>query len=665
MSQRTFRMNSIKNEIETIENRNHSLMVTFERRGQLSQEVQASYKLVYENNLERIRQLGIEFMTLSQESEDHSFESFLDYGMNGEISQSNSSSSSQSIRSSTNSNSNPIDYEKFQALFTQVTQGGKTAYTLEKIKVALRKNCFVICSSDNKSDQMEQFIHRANDFFGPSVKCIVKSSKSNQEIRECNENNKKFILFILDNAPQIRELLNVNEFLRSHSKQVIVFHDEGDVIIKHKNVHDIQSGQAKSHQEWINYVKRSRNIGLKVKRVYVSATPLLVCALHKIPVDHVYSFGLNRDYTGIDDFEFINSRSNRDMESLKAECERIRRDTVSFPGGSAIVICEDRKKSDQEALQMTLIDSLPHVPSHTYNGDERIIYIPRQCNSLLENLNGFKSSKIANRQVPTGTLITIKKNLPLRTLYSIFKRHYTRVALTIGNALFGRGLSLVSNCERNHFFASVMFYRPGKTQHMTGIIQTLGRLSGNVAPGIKRRVYTSQSIIDDVKIITADQPRYLESLKRSREEGVETDTMTSHSEFSGRKRMKHYNDKVRKTYQVGDAEVLEQEREEEIENNSPDAGSDEWIVARIKKWMNPRCRLPMAKAFLKIKQGQISESSLFEHMTSIGHANYCNKIQPHCRDGKRNYSYIIKMTGQRGNLVFSLTPSAQRLLQTL
>ncbi len=520
------------------------------------------FKELHHARVLRIDELYVELMKLTQESHEHDFNNFLDYGMSSE-------------------SEYTID-DSFQALFTGMFQSGKTGYTIKQMKKAIQKNCIVVCvSCDNKGDQQEQFKSRTEKDLGPNVKCIyVKSSKCASDIKRCIKNNQKFTLFMLDNVSQIEKMSQITNTLiveyGLRSKQIVFFNDEGDANIRHTNVHEIQPGQAKAHRGWIELMNKMKFEKIIAKRVYITATPLLVCASFKIPVKNVYSFLPDPHYTGVKDFEFIEySENNNDI--IISECERITQDTrIKF--GSAVLICDEHIKTSQEVSVEKYSKIVPHVPTHTYNGNEHLCYIPNSCPSLLEKLTALKSQKTGkNQQLATGTILTIKK-MTIRKLYSIFKECGIRVALTIGNLLFGRGLSLVSECEQDHFFASVMILQPGKTRDISSIGQIAGRLAGNVGPGVPRKIYTSKSIISDTKTMCTDQPRYLDKLKRSRESGIETDTMISHKKFRGTREMKHNIDRIRKTCQVGDAQVLLTEREEE---------SETCMKRLIKSWINP------------------------------------------------------------------------------
>ena len=101
-----------------------------------------------------------------------------------------------------------IESTSINALIHSPTQVGKTAATKDFIEICLDAKLPVIVSCDNKSDQLEQFYTRiANDFNSSDVTLVKACNpKIGKILKDCFENDKKVIIFCLDNASQIKKI---------------------------------------------------------------------------------------------------------------------------------------------------------------------------------------------------------------------------------------------------------------------------------------------------------------------------------------------------------------------------------------------------------------------------------------------------------------------------
>ena len=108
-----------------------------------------------------------------------------------------------------------IESNSINALIHSPTQVGKTAATKDFIEVCLDAKLPVIVSCDNKSDQLEQFYNRISNDFNSSDVTLVKACnpKIGKILKDCFENDKKIIIFCLDNASQIKKIKEQIVFL--------------------------------------------------------------------------------------------------------------------------------------------------------------------------------------------------------------------------------------------------------------------------------------------------------------------------------------------------------------------------------------------------------------------------------------------------------------------
>ena len=160
-----------------------------------------------------------------------------------------------------------IESTSINALIHSPTQVGKTAATKDFIEICLDAKLPVIVSCDNKSDQLEQFYNRiANDFNSSDVTLVKACNpKIGKILKDCFENDKKVIIFCLDNASQIKKIKEQIVLLMTLEniklKKIVIAHDEGDVITKDYNIEDLENDQSERHKEWIKMIQYFSNVG--------------------------------------------------------------------------------------------------------------------------------------------------------------------------------------------------------------------------------------------------------------------------------------------------------------------------------------------------------------------------------------------------------------------
>jgi len=171
------------------------------------------------------------------------------------------------------------------------TQLGKTKAMKDVMDICLENHIPVIISCDNKTDQLEQFMSRIRDEFEEDESILIvkaNDSKIGKILTNGFKNNKKIIIFCLDNAAQIRKINDQLAVLIGMENikipTICILHDEADVITKDEDIINIEDEQSESHKEWLRmtqFLLRKTNL----KRIFVSATPENI--VYKYPIEYV------------------------------------------------------------------------------------------------------------------------------------------------------------------------------------------------------------------------------------------------------------------------------------------------------------------------------------------------------------------------------------------
>lgn len=448
---------------------------------------------------------------------------------------------------------NYLKSNNMYGIITAPTQNGKTEYVIKLINDCMKQNIPVIVSSDDRKDQQNQLYSRIKNSLvgtdGMDIELLkVESTNFSKKIEECIENKKYFIIFVLGNAIQIKKLKKEikncnadddNNVCKNFKKikKIAMIHDEGDVVQKDSDVENVNSEQAKSHQEWIKLEKYIKNhCNLLLKRVFVTATPEPCMALHKIDRAQIYKIPTKYTYTGHD--KIIKTNYKRDFyicDILVQNANRIRNNAAVNPQGEAILYCIERNTEKGDRSHIQVVNSLSQIPSlancviHTYNGQGYVVYTQNQeLKRLLGSITVetvTKSGKTYYKEynpIPGKyhNYITLDKNIPISRFYSLCKQAGELVVITIGKDLITRGISFVSECRENQLCATTMILKTGPHMHAVGANQIIGRITGNVRPDLERRLYASKKIISMYDNFNESQKDFLKFLEET--DSIET-----------------------------------------------------------------------------------------------------------------------------------------------
>jgi hypothetical protein len=407
------------------------------------------------------------------------------------------------------------------------TQVGKSAATHAFIETCFKYNTPVIVSTDNKTDQQEQLFYRIQkELVGADVTMLkVSDKKFDYNLRECiKTQNKRFVIFCLDNASQIEKLIEqlASNYLRysqmKEIKNLAIIHDEADTITKDKNTDNLNENQAASHKKWLELRDLiNNNMGtIDLKRVFVTATPENCCMLYNIECPDVMKLEIPSCYTGYKTIKHIALEDDIKIKKLlKAQVERINEQETY----EAILYCIDRKIVDgQDVILKSLASELKCIVN-TYNS-----------NGITTFIRTLALGKKFERELNRHEISFTKKdkyyqikNITIRKFYTIIKKIGKRCVVTIGKDLICRGISYVGENQTEPITATTMFYKPGHTMHAVGICQTIGRITGCAMPDLQRTLYAPKDVYDTYINYNKNQEHYIKNIEKGNENSITKD----------------------------------------------------------------------------------------------------------------------------------------------
>lgn len=428
-------------------------------------------------------------------------------------------------------------YKEKKVLIYSPTQVGKTNAMIQVIKDSIYHGISIIVSCDNKKDQLEQFVKRLTQTKFENTLISIVGNNNNftnfvEEYIHVDNDYETFIICCLDNASQINKvyekLTTLNEYLIENDNydsfdELMILHDEGDVLTKSRDINNIVYNQPASHKEWIKFSNRLIKKGISMKRVFISATPENIICLHK--PGRVWSLNIPENYIGSDKIEYhsVNNFEDKNIiKILKKECKDRR---VNECGG-IILYCVERNKNDLEDknTQNSVFNELRSIENYkkhnldvisVYNSDGITVSL-RLRKFRKEFIEILVNEKIKHNIIGSGndTIIVIHKNkLSIADFYKYLQDCECNVVLTIGKDLISRGISFVSSKIVNPLTATTMIYKPGKTLHQVGLCQAIGRLTGTAQPKLQRRLYSTDEISSEYKKFINNQKIIMNAIK--------------------------------------------------------------------------------------------------------------------------------------------------------
>ena len=554
------------------------------------------------------------------------------------------------------------------SLITAPTQVGKSNAIFEFMKVSLELNIPIIVSCDNKINQLDQIFRRMTLVFEYDLDVVLckVTPKLNKQLIDNAKTGKKTVIVCLDNASQIEKIKNSIVLADNegyHFDDVVLIHDEGDVITKNHNIETVDDSQSKSHQQWlklVEYLENKQNNPVlqrihptNLKRVFVSATPENV--VYKYNVEKVFSLIIPNNYIGYDRITYNPLGSNEEIMRIIVE-EQNRRIINNDSG--IILYCTERKISEGQDITFEAICDEVSCSVSTYNGCGITARITRHTAFEKELKNFIRLSKRGRFEK-----ITYKKNnqnifnikgLAISEFYKLCKDSGNTIVITIGMDLMARGISFVSSKDNKDdtLAATTMIYRPGQQMHAVGLAQAIGRITGIARSDLERTLYAPQDVIDTYIKFNQNQRQYLTELKRNN--GIVSKEIMEQIEFNKKlsRPLDRKNLRLRPRYKPE-------------ETTEPTRNTDETIdgvtVSRLQEWLNSDV---IVGKILRILYQQTTEISVEELKDQINYDGALNSFTSTLRNGCGINAQYGKLRSYRNNQV-KLNEIIKRYIDTL
>jgi uncharacterized protein YajQ (UPF0234 family) len=282
------------------------------------------------------------------------------------------------------------------------------------------------------------------------------------------------------------------------------------------------SEQAESHKKWLELVSlfNTRIAHVDLKRVFVTATPENVCMLYNIESIDVMKLEIPSNYIGYKQIKYIPFENDLDIGSiLTNEVKRIN-DSHTF---EVILYCIERKIVNGHDELLYSISKEIKCSVNTYNGKGiSVIFNTEQKMSAFQSILENENIKFSVK----GSAILIRE-IAIKKFYSYCKKAGENCIITVGKDLIARGISYVGEDTKEPLTATTMIYKPGTTLHSVGICQTIGRITGCAMPGLQRRLYAPQDVIDTYVSYNTNQEKYISKLCSSEKNELTKDIIAN------------------------------------------------------------------------------------------------------------------------------------------
>lgn len=424
-----------------------------------------------------------------------------------------------------------IESNLLNCLITSATQVGKTDATKDFITVCLEVNIPIIVSCDNKTDQLDQFYTRMRNEFDSENVNLVKACnpKLGKILKDCLQNNKKIVVFCLDNATQIKKVKEqfvvITTLENIKLEKIVIIHDEGDVISKDIDVEELNDDQSESHKEWLRLTQYFPKQRTDVKRVFVTASPENI--VYKYKIEHIIRLTVPNNYIGYDKIKYCEMQNPNEIPEILIR-EQNRR--IMDKENGVILYCVDRKICDgQDPTFVSVCSYIKECVVNTYNGngitarvnDEKFQSALSNFAKLNNKVKGNKKIKFSDESTNDTKNVWNIKGMAIKDFYQICKDIGCGVFVTIGMDLIARAISFVSSEKSlDTVAATTMIYKPGNTLHAVALSQAIGRITGTARPDLVRRLYASKDVIDNYINYNENQKQYLGEIQKN--QGVVT-----------------------------------------------------------------------------------------------------------------------------------------------
>ncbi len=554
-----------------------------------------------------------------------------------------------------------IESDSVNALIHSPTQVGKTAATKDFIEICLDENLPVIVSCDNKSDQLEQFYNRiSNDFCSDNV-TLVKAcnSKLGKIMTDCFKNNKKIVIFCLDNASQIKRVKEQIALIVTLENikltKIVIAHDEGDVITKDCDIENLKDDQSESHKEWLKMINYFCQQQIELKRIFVTATPENV--VYKYKIEHVMRLTVPNNYIGYDKIQYTALDDPKYIREILIK-EQNRR--ILEKENGVILYCVDKKIGNGQDPTFISLCSYLECVVNTYNGNGITVRINNEkFEARLEKFVSLNNKIKNNKRISYTDESTNEtknvwniKGMSVKDFYQICKEVGSPIIVTIGMDLMARGISFVSSEKAiDTVAATTMIYKPGTTMHAVGLCQTIGRITGTARPDLQRRLYASNSVIENYINYNENQKQYLKEI-------VENDNIVSSEIMKTielNKKLSRPMDRKKLGLKPMYKSESESETESEIEIES------ERMKKLINNWWNADTKIGKILKFVYDSETGVSEMELKEFIKNSGSENP-SQMYTHLTRNTKEYKLVFERTS---NEITKIKNEAIEYIKTL
>ncbi len=438
------------------------------------------------------------------------------------------------------------------------TQVGKTSYIFRKIEESLETGTtLVIMSSCNQTSLQLQTINR----FEKYIKTRDMEVNINQTIQSSIKiimnglKNNNLVLFTLDNVNQINKMSKQLEAIlqklkrenQTNIENLVIFYDEGDLSLKNDPANII----AQSQKEWKSFIDRMENFKyqINVRRVFVTATPMLLQAYYQIQASNVYTLPIPENYIGYNSLKHIEFNNLKHLYKI-IENERKIIDEKNIKNSMIIYSCEREINNHEKALNQ-YSNEYPDFCITTLNSNGIKFVLPRtktkqDWDIAYQKARQHKEFKPIN--IRWRGVIGHTSSQEIDNFYLILAYLNSDYNITIGKNMVNRGISFISRKVNNGpipIVASTIITLPSKTSHLTNNVQSFGRITGTARHELERRIYCPQKHYETYLQFHEQQNEFI----RNCENNPEKDTMYILKEFGLMKiKAKHdrlpVNDKI-------------------------------------------------------------------------------------------------------------------------
>jgi hypothetical protein len=407
-----------------------------------------------------------------------------------------------------------LESQKQHCLIYAPTQVGKTKAVINMIKKCIDyKRVAVIVSSDNKTDQQEQIYSRIEtSLLGAHVDLIKCSKNTKKNIISSLKQKLMPIVFCLDNFSQIEKTADAFQLVlgkrkfKNHIDQVVIIHDEGDVVTKSSKTYKELRDAARSHQEWVDMID-TLSQSYNVKRIFVTATPENCVIKYNIKNKFIIDLEIPNDYVSYKQIQ------NKEIPSTLKEMKTILQfhieENSSKNDYGAILYITDRKINSHATFLKQFEKLNGNFVIHTYNSNGITTTVPSEL--FAKNLGDALKQEIKPYKKCTI-------DIPIRDFYQVVKDSGINTCITIGMDMIARGISYCSTAKTpDAMTATVMIYNPSKKLHNVALAQTIGRLTGTARPDLPRVLYAPLNVYTNYKNYNLNQETYIKKLKENPE----------------------------------------------------------------------------------------------------------------------------------------------------